>query len=83
MRQTASTVRPTQKNVGKWIGSDDANTMWPTQKNSARKIANTMRPERREMNELRELRVQLLLIGCVCCVFSIALTIWSYYGVQR
>jgi hypothetical protein len=82
MRQTASTVRPTQKNVGKWIGSDDANTMWPTQKNSARKIANTMRLERREMNELRELRIQLLLIGCLCCAISIGLTLLSYYGAQ-
>lgn len=34
------------------------------------------------MYELRELRVQLLLIACVACVMRIGLWAWSYYGVM-
>jgi hypothetical protein len=35
------------------------------------------------MHEFRELRVQLLLIGCLACVCRLSLWAWTYYGVER
>ena len=35
------------------------------------------------MDELRGLRVQLLLVGCLACLFRLGLWAWSYYEVGQ
>jgi len=35
------------------------------------------------MSELRELRVQMLLIGCLACVCKLGVWAWNSYEVQR
>jgi hypothetical protein len=36
-----------------------------------------------QMRELFELRVQLLLIGCLACVCRLSVWAWSYYGATQ
>lgn len=31
-------------------------------------------------SEFHELRVWLILVGCMACVFNIGQTVWFYYG---